>query len=161
MNKKSRILVATAAALLLPAALFAGFNRSVQTPTPGGIARRVVERLDLTPQQVEQIRTILGSHKTELAAELARIKEARTRQFESIHADAFDEAAIRAAGRAVGQAETELAVTRGRIVSEIRQVLTPEQQAEAQEMLADARSFVESFLERLKTRWSVDPLAGL
>lgn len=162
MNKTSKILAVTAATLLIPAVLFAGLRRGVQTPSaPGGVAKRVVERLDLTPQQIEQIRAILASHKAELTAELARIKEARTHQFETIHADAFDESAIRAAGRAVGQAETELAVTRGKIVSEVRTVLTPEQQTEAKEMLADARAFVESFLERLRERLQSDPLAGV
>ncbi|HEV8579728.1 MAG TPA: Spy/CpxP family protein refolding chaperone [Thermoanaerobaculia bacterium] len=162
MNKTSKLLAVTAAALLIPAALFAGLRRGAQVPAaPGDVAKRVVERLDLTPQQVDQIRTILVSHKAELTAELARIKEARSHQFEAIHAATFDEAAIRAAGRAVGQAETELAVTRGRIVSEIRPVLTPEQQAEAKEMLADARAFVGSFLERLRERLQSDPLAGV
>jgi Spy/CpxP family protein refolding chaperone len=162
MNRTSKVLAATAAVLLLPAALFAALNRGTQgTPRPGALAQRVVERLDLTPQQIEQIRAILASHKAELTGELTRVKEARTRQFGTIHAETFDEAAIRAAGRAVGQAETELAVTRGQIVSEVRLVLTPEQQAEAKEMLADARSIVEGLLERLQERLQSDPLAGI
>ena len=161
MKKTSKILAVTAAAVLLPAALFAGLNRSASPPAgPGALARRIVQRLDLTPQQVGQIRAILASHKAELTAELARVKDARTQQFEAIHAEAFDEAAIRAAGRAVGQAETELAVTRGKIVSEIRPVLTAEQQAKAKEMLADARAFVEGFFERLQQRLQSDPFAG-
>jgi hypothetical protein len=63
-------------------------------------------------------------------------------------------------GLAVGQAEVQLALSRAKIVSEVRAVLTPEQQAEAREMLADARAFGQGPL-RAPARSPRDPLAGI
>jgi Spy/CpxP family protein refolding chaperone len=165
MTKTAKILAAAAVTLLIPAVLFAGRRTSPplipSLPDPAAIAKRIVQELDLTPEQVQEIRDILASHKAELTAELTAVKTAREQQFDAIHVDSYDEAAIRAAGERVGQAETELAVTRGKIVSEVRAVLTPEQQAEAKALLANARARVESFLNRLRQWLQSNPLGGL
>lgn len=162
MTGKTKITIASlaATALLVPALLFAA-GRGPRSPQAHGLAQRVVERLDLTPEQVQDIREILAAHKPELTVELTRIKDARGKMFEAIHAGTYNEAAIRNAATAVGRAEAELAVTRGRIVQEVRQVLTPEQREEAEEMLADGRAFVEDLIARLRERLTSDPLAGL
>ena len=115
----------------------------------------VAQRLDLSDEQRDQIRDILLSHKDELQAELQAVRDARSAQFDAIHADTFNEAAIRAAAAEVGTAEAELAVTRGVIVSEVRQVLTPEQQAEAAKLRQDARSFVDSLVEMIRARFEL------
>lgn len=157
---KRKIAALAALALLLPSLAFAAV-RGTRGRQPHALAQRVVERLDLTPEQVRDIREILASYKPEITVELARIKETRGRLFSAIHAETINEAAIRNAATAVGQAEAELAMTRARIVQEVRQVLTPEQREEAQEMLADARAFVEDWLARLRERLTSDPLAGI
>lgn len=159
MNRK-KIATLAAIALLLPTLALA-VGPVPRVPRAEGLAKRVVERLELTPEQVQDIREILASHKPELTAELVRVKAARSRMFEAIHAPDFDEAAIRNAAAAVGRAETELAVTRGHIVEEVRQVLTPEQREEAQEMLADARAFVDEMIARWKEHVTNDPFVGL
>lgn len=159
MNRK-KIAALALTVLLLPTLVLAA-GRGPRVPRGEGLAQRVVERLELTPEQVQDIREILASHKGELTAEIARVRQARSQMFEAIHAPTFNEAAIRNASAAVGRAETELAVTRGQIVQEVRQVLTPEQREEAQEMLADARAFIEELIARWKDRVTSDPFAGL
>jgi Spy/CpxP family protein refolding chaperone len=155
-----KIVALAAAAILVPALLFAATRGARALHGPGAMARRIAERLDLTPQQIRDIRGIVANHKQELQGEVDAVAQARTQLFDAIHADAYNEAAIRSAAGAVGQAETQLALTRGKLVSEIRPVLTPEQQGKAREMLADARAFGQSLVERLRARLA-DPLSGL
>jgi len=159
MTRKT-IAALAATALLVPALLVAA-GRGPRTPQLHGLAQRAIERLDLTPEQVQDVREILASHKQELTVELTRIKETRGTMFDAIHAEAYNEAAIRNAAAAVGRAEADLAVTRGQIAQEVRQVLTPEQREEAKEMLSDARAFVEGMADRMRERLAGDPLTGL
>jgi Spy/CpxP family protein refolding chaperone len=157
MTPKTRkyLAAATLTLLALPAVAFAA--RRAALPAPGLLLQRMTQRLDLTPQQVEEIRGILKAHQAELESEVAAIKAAREKMFDTIHADSFDEAAIRSASAKVGSAESELAVTRGEIAHEIRGVLTPEQQAEAKKALADLKTFVEQILDLIHSRF----VAGL
>lgn len=156
----ARIAALAAATLLIPALLFAA-ARAPRAGSGPALAQRVVERLELTPEQVQDIREILASHKQELTAELARVKQTRSQLFSAVHAETFNEAAIRSAAAAAGRAEAELAVTRGQIVQEVRAVLTPEQWEEAQQMLADARAFVEGMIEHFRERFEQGPFGGV
>jgi Spy/CpxP family protein refolding chaperone len=162
LTKPTTKTVAFSSALLLSLFLAAGAGHAARRPaassTTGGLGRRIVQRLDLTPEQVQDIRTIFGAHKEELTSELDRVQAAHAHLFDTIHAETYDEAAIRAASAQVGKAESDLAVTRGKLVTEIRQVLTPEQRAEAKKMLGDTRSFVEGLIDRFRERLESDPL---
>lgn len=165
LKKPSRKILAgiaaiAATAILVPALLFAATGGAHGFHSHGAIARRIAERLDLTPQQIQDIRGIFKAHQTELQGELTGVEQARTHLFDAIHADTYDEAAIRSASATVNQADTQLAVSRGKIVSEVRAVLTSEQQAKAKELLADARAFGHGFMDHLRAHIA-DPLAGL
>src|SRR5579872_1126528 len=111
MKTTAKIALASAV-LLIPAALFA--SRQAATCCQGGadgIVQRIARKLDLSPQQIQEIRAVFAAHKAELGAELAAVRTAREHQFDAIHAASFDEAAIRSAAAEVGQAEAALAVT--------------------------------------------------
>ena len=159
MKKSYRnVLIASLLALVcVPALLVAALPNSPggfpMLPGPGRLAARAAERLNLTPEQIDDIKEILASHHDELVAEVSAVKDARVALFETIHAQSFDEASIRSASASVATAEAELAVTRGQIVQEVRGVLTPEQQAEAKEMLQDAKSFMEDLGTFLRSRF--------
>ncbi|HYU31894.1 MAG TPA: Spy/CpxP family protein refolding chaperone [Thermoanaerobaculia bacterium] len=159
MTRKT--IAAVAATALLVPALLAAAGQAVHEPEVQGLAQRVIERLDLTPEQVKEVRGILASHKDELTFELKRIQATRGTMFDAIHADTFSEAEIRNAAGAVGRAEADLAVTRGKVAQEVRKVLTPEQQAKAKEVLADARAVVQGMISRMVERLNSDPLAGV
>ena len=161
MKTTAKIALASAV-LLIPAALYA--SRQAATCCQGGadgIVKRIARKLDLSPQQIQEIRAVFAAHKAELSSELAAVRAAREHQFDAIHASEFKEAAIRTAAAEVGQAETALAVTRGKLVSEIRPVLNAEQQPQAQQMLAQAKARVEGLLDRIRQRLQSDPLAGV
>ncbi len=160
MSRKTLAALA-AAALLVPTLLAAAAGQESSAPEAKGLAQQVIERLSLTPEQVKQVRAIFESHQVELTFELKRIQKTRGEMFDTIHADTFSESEIRNAAGAVGRAEADLAVSRGKITQEVRKVLTPEQQAKAKEMLADSRALVDGMISRLIERVNSDPLAGI
>lgn len=138
-----------AAAALFALAVVVALAADAATPRPGPLLRRVIARLELTPEQVEQIRTVLEDHADELRSEARAVLDAREAMFETIHAATPSDAAILAAAKAVGDAEGTLALTRADIVAEVREVLTDEQEAELAEIAAEARERIEDALERL------------
>ena len=115
-------------------------------PFGGVIVERLTERLDLTPAQVDDIRAILESYRDELKSGFLAVKSARGELFDAIHAEVFDEDAIRDASAAVATAQADLAVTRGEVVQEVRTVLTPAQRQEARELIETLRAFVDTWL---------------
>jgi Spy/CpxP family protein refolding chaperone len=151
-----------ATAILVPALLFAaaGGPHGMGMHAPGAMARHIVQQLDLTPQQIQDVRGIFKAHQQELQTELTGVEQARTHLFDAIHGETYDEAAIRSASATVAQAETELNVSRGKMVSEVRAVLTAEQQTKAAELLAHVREHGHGFMDHLRAHLA-DPLAGL
>lgn len=149
-TKKTILTLGVLAALAIPLAAAA---RRPATGADGGLMlERAARRLDLTADQKSEIRAILAAHRNELDVELLAMKTARGALWDAIHAATPNDAAIRGAAAAVGKAEGELGVTRADIVQEVRAVLTPEQQAELEEMAGDARAFVQTLLERIRER---------
>jgi Spy/CpxP family protein refolding chaperone len=147
----------TAAALALtltPVAALALRPRLPDPPAtpPGFLLQRLAHRLELTSDQVQAIRAVLQNHAPELREEALAIAEARRTLFATVHAESFDEIALRAAAAAVGEAEAELAVTRAGIVQEVRAVLTEEQQEELAELRGELEERLEDLLAILLDR---------
>jgi Spy/CpxP family protein refolding chaperone len=148
------------AAVLLAAALSAAFaadafavpGRPLAPAGPAAIVLEAIERLDLSAAQRAEIRDIVGAHREELRGELAAVRSARSDLFDQIHADAFDEAAVRAQAAAVAAAEAELAVTRAGLVHELRAVLTEEQRQEVAAMRDTAKSLVGTVIDAIVAR---------
>lgn len=143
-----------ALALLVGPALVWGARATLRSPLAGGgaMVQRMVQKLQLTPDQIAAIKQILKSHQAELQSEIQAVVKAREGLFDAIHADTSSESAIRSAASVAGQAESDLAVTRGTIVQEIRGVLTPEQQAEAKQLLADFKAHIEDLVAIVQSR---------
>jgi len=168
MKTRSKILIlsgiAGLAALVVPALLFAqaaqGHMGHMMGKSHGDMVRHFVHQLDLTPDQVQQVKTIFANHKPELTAELTALKTSKGALFDAIHADTLDETAIKSASAQAGQAQTDLAITRAKMLGEVRQVLTPDQQAKLKQMLAHARSFGEKLFSHIEGHLN-DPLAGI
>ncbi|MGE5234635.1 MAG: Spy/CpxP family protein refolding chaperone [Acidobacteriota bacterium] len=159
MNPRNRRIAAVAAlgVALAATAAWGAHAAIARRPLAGGgfLFQRIAARLQLTPDQVQQVKQIVRSHQAELDAEITAVAVARRGLFDAIHAESFSEPAIRAAAGAAGRAESDLAVTRGAIVQELRAVLTPEQQSTATQMLQDLEARVldrvEMFRSRLQT----------
>ncbi len=115
---------------------------------------RLMERLDLAPDQLEAIRAVRQSHREDLHSSFEQVQAAQRALRQQIHAETFDETAIREAAGALGLAEAEAAVQRARVSQEIRDILTAEQQEELRELLEERRAYMEDKAGRFQERFS-------
>lgn len=95
---------------------------------------KILEKLNLTQKQQEQIDAIIKAHQEKKQVLSENIKNAEKAIHETIHADTFDEKAIRNASKTLSADMEEMAVLRGKIFAEIRPILTPEQIKKLSEM---------------------------
>jgi len=95
---------------------------------------KMLEKLDLTEQQQSQVEDIMTKHKDEKQNLRETIKTAKKALGDAIHADPFDEQAVRLASQTMSTAMEDMAVLRGKIFSQMRSVLTPEQIDQFKEM---------------------------
>jgi Spy/CpxP family protein refolding chaperone len=102
--------------------------------------------LDVTAEQRTQIRDIVKSHKSELAAALKPVAEKRRALREATLAESADESSIRAAADELGKAIGNAAVVGATIKAEVYQVLTPQQREKITEFRGASDSAVDRFL---------------
>jgi len=82
----------------------------------------------LSPEQRDQVRTIMQRHRAEgLADASQRARDARRELRSLMRADAPDETAVREAYRRAAKAGEDVAVLRMKARAEVMSVLTPEQ----------------------------------
>ena len=93
-----------------------------------------LKMLDLTKEQQEQVDKIIDQHQSERQALHEKIDAARKTLQDAVHTDTFDELKIRSASQTLAANMEEIAVLKGKIVSEIRPILTPEQLENMKEM---------------------------
>jgi Spy/CpxP family protein refolding chaperone len=92
------------------------------------------KELNLSGRQQEQVKAVMDRHQNEMQGLDQKIDAARKSVHEAVHADTFNEKMIRDAHKTLaGEMET-MAVLRGKIFSEIRPILTPEQLKQWKEM---------------------------
>lgn len=97
---------------------------------------RMLEKLDLTESQQAQVDAIMDQRKDEKVALRESVKNAGKSLREAVHADIFDEQAVRSASKTLSSKMEEMAVLRARIFAEVRAILTPEQQEKMKDMHA-------------------------
>lgn len=117
-------------------------------PFGGGVARG----LDLSETQRQQIRAVTEQHGDAVRAAAERVRTAREAQRKVLSAMPLDEGQVRATTQGVVDAETELALERARIRSEVFALLTPDQQAQVQKNQASLESRLQERRERLRER---------
>lgn len=101
---------------------------------PGGLAPQMLNRLGLSDQQREQVKATTDAHRDDTRALAERQHQARQAVEAAVRSGIFDEGAVREQAMALGQIETDVAVERARVFSEIFLILTPEQQTQLKEM---------------------------
>lgn len=109
-------------------------------------------RLNLNDQQEHSIALILKKNRDEIRNLSRAMKEARKVLLDSMLADQYSEDAVRHAAKQMASCREDIAVERARVFSEIRKVLTPEQQAIVQQLRV---SIAETAKEREKGRVSL------
>ncbi len=95
-----------------------------------GLMPPMLNRLNLSDQQREQVRAIADTHRDEAQTLFNNERQAHEALQAAITSGTFDEGAVRQQAMTVGQIEADVAVLRARVFSEVFQVLTPEQQSQ-------------------------------
>lgn len=95
----------------------------------GGFAGRFAEKLSLTDAQKEQMKQIAARYR-ESGKALRQQGRGERDGFDALKGGTFDEAAVRAAAQARANARVEMEVAHARMMSEMYNVLTPEQKAQ-------------------------------
>ena len=118
----------------------------------GGAALHIGELrgLDLSDAQREQVRGIVASHRDETRAVHERQRTAMRALEEA--ARGTDEAAIRQQAEAVGVVMADAAVLRSRVRAEVWAVLTPDQQARAEQLRAERETRMRERQARMEQR---------
>lgn len=122
----------------LPSRPFMGGRMGPGGPRMGpfGPLGMIASQLGLSDAQTDQIKTIVQSHASEWKDLGDRARAAHQALSAAELADPVSDAAIRAASADLAAVEAEMAVARAHVRTEVFQVLTPEQQAKAKELLA-------------------------
>lgn len=93
---------------------------------PGGLA--------LTDEQRQSIAALRRQHQADMGPVREELKAAREKLQAASRAEAFDEAAVRAAALALGTAQAEIQVAQARHRAQFMGLLTPEQRERARQM---------------------------
>ena len=149
-------------AITLAAALCGGFLLTVPPAQAAkGASRQTVRsrireraktELNLTDQQVAQIKQILKADKGEIAGLVTRLHDARVGLRGAIQAPGATEASVRVASAKVAAVEADLAVERLRLFGKISPILTAEQREKLQELRGRADDFVDKLINRAGAR---------
>ena len=105
----------------------------------------LLAELDLTPEQIQQIRRVNAEKKPLMQAAQQKMREANRNLDQAIYADNADEAVIQARLKDVQLAQAEIFKIRSMTEYAVRKILTPEQ-------LVKFRELRSRFAERMENR---------
>jgi periplasmic protein CpxP/Spy len=154
---QSRALAAGAALLLI-----LGFGTAVHAqgdglgkhrpfgPGRGGFAG--FAQLGLTDAQREQVREVMQRHRSDMQEAGTRLREAHEAQRSAIETTPVNEGLVRSTGEALANAQTDMALVRARIHSEVWSLLTPEQQEKAKQLKSERAARMKQRVERRQQR---------
>ena len=105
----------------------------------GGLMIRGLGQLNLTDEQKTQIKAAMESHKDDFKAFAEKTMAAHVALQDAITADKVDEGAIRARVAEAAAVEADAAVLRAQVHAQVFALLTPDQQAKARQLEANAK----------------------
>ena len=108
--------------------------------------------LGLTDSQQAQVRDVMERHRAELRDAAEGMRSAREAQRAAIEALPLNEDLVRSTSGAIGSVETALALAQARVHSEVFALLTPEQQATAQQIRADREGKMHQRQQQIQDR---------
>ena len=115
-----------------------------------------LRELNFTPAQKIAARSALKAHAPTMMPLVRKIVGERRALHDMVTAEKIDETAIRAQAGRVGQVQAELAVESSRLVSDLRKIATPEQQAKLHEIGKAIRERVDRGLDKASD-WLAQP----
>ena len=113
---------------------------------PGGFGRHGhrgfgamagLQQLGLSPDQQQQVKSVMQSHRGEFKALMDKSREARDAQQNAVQQVPVNEDLIRSTSSAVAAAEADMAVLRAKVHEQVWSLLTPDQQTKAKQLQAD------------------------
>ncbi len=136
-----------------------------ESTTPAGpgqghglqVFEKMKEKLNLTDDQVAQIRLELQAEAEPLKDLMTRYQEARTGLRDAYQAPNANEASVRAAANKLGAVQTDLAVERFKLFNRINPILTEEQQEKMKQLQSQLDEFMSSALNRMGQRPGATP----
>jgi Spy/CpxP family protein refolding chaperone len=105
-------------------------GRMMNEGGPMAMAHMNLRQLGLSEEQKQQVKTIVGNHRTEFQALRERAVPARRALADAVASG--DETAIRQRSAELSAVQTDTALLAARVHGEIVKILTPEQQQKAQ-----------------------------
>ena len=115
----------------------------------GGLPLRA---LNLSDAQEQQLRTLRQQFREQNRSTAEKLRAAMDAQRKAVAAVPVDEPLIRSTSQALVEAQTELAIQRSRLNSEVFGLLTPEQQAEAKKLQAERQPRAQQREQRQRQR---------
>ena len=119
---------------------------------PVGALLPPLRRLDLSDEQREQVRTVIGESREAVRTHLRETRTAREALAEAVAAGTVDEERIRTLAAELGRLAGDAAVRRAQVYAAVWQILTPEQQARAEEIRAEREERRSARRERMEER---------
>ena len=162
MIRRSRVLALAALALVLAGGSLAigqglgpggprGRGPGMGPGGPGALGLPLAE-LNLTDAQRQQLRQLMEQFQAQNRTLVEQVRKGEEARRAAVEAMPVDEGRIRSVMQQVAEAETDLAIQRARLHSEIHALLTPEQQAQAQKIRADREARLKQRQDRLQQR---------
>jgi protein CpxP len=105
-----------------------GKGRHCRMNVPRDHMARLIEKLDLTAEQQQEVDKLLAAHQEQAEKLRYQMVDARRKLHQAMNPKAFDEKALRQAAAEKNRLQTDLMVDRARTHSRIYALLTPEQQ---------------------------------
>ncbi len=118
----------------------------------GQFLERAKEKLGLTDEQVNEIKTQLAGEKEILKSLLTKWHDARVGLREAIQAPDATESSVRVASAKVAAIEADLAVERLKIFSKLSPILTSDQREKVKEFQTRIDDFLDNAITRIGER---------
>ena len=109
-------------------------------------------QLDLTDAQRQQVRDVMQRYRTQMQESGQRLREAHDAQRTAVEAIPVNEGLIRSTTQTLANAQTDMALLRARIHSDVWSVLTPEQQEKAKQLRTQREARMKQRLQRRQER---------
>lgn len=119
---------------------------------PVGALLLPLRRLDLSDEQREQVRTVIGESREAARTHRRQTRAARESLAEAVTAGTVDEERIRTLAADLGRLAGDGAVRRAQVYAAVWQILTPEQQARVEEIEAEREERRTARRERMQER---------
>jgi Spy/CpxP family protein refolding chaperone len=107
----------------------------------------IISGLNVTEEQKVGIASVLAANREKNRPALIEYMQARRNLFEAIHAEPYDETAIRSACRTVALLETDLAIRRAELAGKLKAELTPEQREKVSQVRETVRARIAEKVE--------------